>query len=134
MVIAADQALTRFLPMQLDQLRTALEAQPVTLQSMPPDIARDWLLPDGQARVQVVPKPEARNSAGLREFVAEVTAVAPDAGGSAVTIEATSETIVGSFRSAAISALIAITIILFIALAPRCSTWRSCWRRCCCRR
>src|SRR6185312_14732660 len=74
------------------------------------------LLPNGQARIQVVPKEVARNSAGLKAFVEEVTSVAPNAGGSAVTIEATSQTIIGSFRSAAISALIAITIILFIAL------------------
>ena len=46
----------------------------------------------------------------------QVTAVAPDAGGAAVTIEATSATIVGAFRSAAIAALISIAIILFIAL------------------
>ena len=86
------------------------------MQTIPPDLARDWLLPDGRARVQVLPKPEARNTKGLAEFVAEVTAVAPDAGGSAVTIEATSATIVGAFRSAAICALISIAIILFIAL------------------
>ena len=116
MVIAADRALTRFLPTQLDQLRKSLEAQPVTLQTIPPDLARDWLLPDGRARVQVLPKPEAGNTKGLAEFVAEVTAVAPDAGGSAVTIEATSATIVGAFRSAAIYAVISIAIILFIAL------------------
>ena len=93
-----------------------LEAQPVSLQTLPPELTRDWMLPDGRARVQVMPKPEARNTAGLAKFVDEVTAVAPDAGGSAVTIEATSATIVGSFRSAAISALIAITAILFVAL------------------
>ena len=115
-VLAANRALTRFLPSQLDQLRTALSAQPVTLQSIPPELARDWVLPDGRARVQVLPKPEARNSRGLAKFVAEVTAVAPDPGGSAVTIEATSATIVGSFRSAAIAALAAITVILFVAL------------------
>ncbi len=115
-VIAADRALTRFLPTQLDQLRKSLEAKPVTLQTIPPDLARDWLLPDGRARVQVLPKPEAGNTKGLAEFVAEVTAVAPDAGGSAVTIEATSATIVGAFRSAAIYAVISIAIILFIAL------------------
>ncbi len=113
---AANQALTRFLPQELDQLRTALAAQPVTLQSIPPALARDWLLPDGRARVQVLPKAQAANSRGLAEFVAEVTAVAPDAGGSAVTIKATSATIVGSFRSAAVSALAAIALILFVAL------------------
>ena len=115
-VIAANQALTRFLPTQLGQLRKSLEAQPVTLQTIPPDLARDWLLPDGRARVQVLPKPEAGNTKGLADFVAQVTAVAPDAGGSAVTIEATSATIVGAFRSAAIYAVISIAIILFIAL------------------
>jgi len=115
-VSAADRALTRFLPTQLDQLRRSLEAQPVTLQTIPVDLARDWLLPDGRARVQVLPKPEAGNTKGLAQFVAQVTAVAPDAGGSAVTIEETSATIVGAFRSAAIYAVISIAIILFIAL------------------
>ena len=115
-VIAADRALTRFLPAQLDQLRKSLEAQPVTLQTIPPDLARDWLLPDGRARVQVLPKPEAGNTKGLAQFVAQVTAVAPDAGGSAVTIEETSATIVGAFRGAAIYAVISIAIILFVAL------------------
>ena len=115
-LLATDRALTRFLPVQLDQLRTALQAEPVTLASIPPELARDWLLPDGRARVQVLPKHEARNSAGLAAFVAEVTAVAPEAGGSAVTIEATSATIVGAFRTAALAALAAITVLLGVAL------------------
>jgi hypothetical protein len=115
-VIAANRELTRFLPEQLELLRTSLEATPVTLQTIPPDLTRDWVLPDGRARVQVLPKAEARNSKGLADFVAQVTAVAPDAGGSAVTIEATSATIVGAFRSAAIAAVISIAIILYIAL------------------
>jgi hopanoid biosynthesis associated RND transporter like protein HpnN len=111
-----DRMLTRFLPAQLDRLRDALRAQPVTLQTLPPELARDWLLPDGRARIQVLPKPEARNSRGLAEFVAEVAGVAPDASGSAPTVVATSATIVASFRSAAIAALVAITMILFLAL------------------
>ncbi|MFL5266850.1 MAG: MMPL family transporter [Stellaceae bacterium] len=115
-LLAANRALTRFLPAQLDLLRTSLQAEPVTVQSVPPDIARDWVLPDGQARVQVLPKAEARNTKGIAEFVAEVTAIAPNAGGSAVIIEETSATIVGAFRSAAIGALISIAVILFIAL------------------
>jgi uncharacterized protein len=115
-VMAADRALTRFLPAQLDQLRRSLEAEPVTLAAIPPDVTRDWVLPDGRARVQVLPKAEASNTKGIAAFVAEVTAIAPDAGGSAVTIEETSATIVGAFRSAAIAALIAIAVILFIAL------------------
>ena len=63
-------------------------------------MARDWLLPDGRARVQVNPKPAAQSPAGLNTFVREVSAVAPNAGGSAVTIVATAATIVGAFRDA----------------------------------
>jgi uncharacterized protein len=114
--IATDHSLTRFLPEQLDNLRTVLGAVPVTLASIPPDASRDWLLPDGRARTQVMSTPQARSSSGLREFVQQVTAIAPDAGGSAVTIEATSDTIVNAFRDAAIIALVAITTILFLAL------------------
>ena len=94
--------------MQIEQLRVSLTAQPVTAESLPPDITRDWLLPDGRARLQVVPKPATRHSAVLRRFVDEVNAVAPDAGGAAVIFEATSETIIHAFRSAALTALVAI--------------------------
>jgi hopanoid biosynthesis associated RND transporter like protein HpnN len=112
-LMATDSALTRFLPTQLAHLRLALGAEPVTVSSIPPYMARDWTLPDGQARVQVNPKPEAQNPQGLRAFVHEVSTVAPNAGGSAVTIAATAETIVGAFRDAAIYAVIAIALILF---------------------
>jgi uncharacterized protein len=115
-VRAIDGALTRFLPLELDRLRTALGAEPASLASVPADIARDWVLPDGRARIEVLPVATARNSQGLHRFVAEVTRVAPDAGGTAVTVVATSNTIVGAFRSAAASALLAIAVILVVAL------------------
>ncbi len=111
-LMAMNAALTRFLPDQLDNLRLALTAAPVTLATIPADFARDWLLPDGRARVQVNPKAENHSPRGLRQFVTEVRTVAPDAGGSAVTIEATSDTIVGAFRSAATYAVIVIAFIL----------------------
>jgi hopanoid biosynthesis associated RND transporter like protein HpnN len=113
MLMVTDSALTRFLPMQLAHLRLALSAEPVTLASIPPAMARDWMLPDGRVRVQVNPKPAAQTPQGLKAFVREVSAVAPNAGGSAVTISATADTIVGAFRDAAIYAVIAIAVILF---------------------
>ena len=115
-LMAANQSLTQFLPEEIGRLRTALSAQPVTLAAIPPDVARDWLLPDGRSRIQVTPKGDARTSLGLQAFVNQVTAVAPNAGGAAVTIEATSNTIIGAFRSAAFYAIGAITVILIAAL------------------
>ena len=115
-VRAVDGALTRFLPFELDRLRAALGAAPADIASVPQDIARDWLLQDGQARVEVLPVAEARNSQGLHRFIAEVTHLAPDAGGTAVTVVSTSDTIVSAFRSAAVAALLAIAVILVVAL------------------
>jgi hypothetical protein len=112
----ANAALTRFLPLELDGLRTLLDAGPVTLKDIPPEITRDWVLPDGRARVQVVPKPETRDSLALKHFVDLLLPVAPNAGGAAVIIVETADTIIGAFRSAAITALIAITIILAATL------------------
>ena len=115
-LLATNTALTRFLPQQLADLRDVLNAEPVTLASLPPDVTHDWLLPDGRARVQVISTPQSNTSAGLHTFVDQVTAIAPNAGGSAVTIVATSRTIVNAFRDAAIIAVVAITIILLLAL------------------
>jgi len=115
-LLATEQALTRFLPDQLNQLREVLSARPVTVQDIPPDLARDWVLPDGTARVQVMPTAAAESTAGLRQFVDEVTRGAPEAGGSAVTIEATADTITGAFRKAAILAVLAITALLAVVL------------------
>lgn len=116
-VMALNAALTRFLPDEIDHLRAGLSAQPVSLDTIPPDFSKDWLLPDGRARLQVDPKPEdAHSPTRLRRFVQDVVAIAPDAGGSAVTIVATSNTIIGAFKSAATYAVIAIAVILSVLL------------------
>ncbi len=116
-LMRTNEALTRFLPAELDQLRTALSAKKVTQADIPPEIRRDWLLADGRARVQVMPKVAlSRSSQGLRDFVRQVVAVAPNAGGPAVTVIATSRTIVDAFRTAALYAIGAIAVILGLAL------------------
>ncbi len=70
------------------------------------------MLPDGRARVQVAADAGARDSAGLHRFVAEVTALAPEAGGPAVTIVAAPTPSSRAFRIAAIGALLPIALIL----------------------
>ncbi len=113
---AADAALTRFLPLQLGRLSQALAAEETTLADVPPEILRDWVLADGRAKLQVVPKRGAMSSEGLHRFVSEVRTVAPGAAGSAVTITESADAVVGAFRMAAGLALAAITMILVVAL------------------
>ena len=116
-LLAADAALTRFLPMQLDRLRNVLKARAVTAADIPPDLARDWVAPGGRAKLQVLPSREAAlDNAGLRRFVGEVAAAAPGASGAAVSIVRSADTIVAAFRTALLAALAAITVILLVAL------------------
>ena len=114
--MAVNAALTRFLPLQLDRLRAVLAAHRVTVDDIPPELSRNWRLPDGRARVQALSRASARDSQGLHEFVAQVRTVAPQAGGSAVMIVETAATIVGAFRTAAVGAVIAIAVLLLIVL------------------
>ncbi len=115
-LIAASESLTEFLPAQLARLKAALSAEPVMLARLPHALTRDWVLPDGRARVQAVAEPGERSSQGLARFVAAVQKVAPDAAGPAMNIVGSARVIVGAFRTAAIGALIAIALILGLAL------------------
>jgi len=115
-LLAADAALTRFLPLQLDRLGRVLQAAPTTVADVPEDLARDWVLPDGRAKLQVVPKRSTLGSDGLHRFVAQVRTVAPEATGSAIAITASADTVVGAFRAAAGLALVGVALILALAL------------------
>ena len=57
---AAQTAVTTDLVRLLDQLRTTLSAEPVTRETLPPELVRDWLAPDGRARVEVFPKGDSQ--------------------------------------------------------------------------
>ena len=115
-LVAANDALTRFLPLQLNRLRDALGAKPVTLADIPDDLRRDWVLPDGRARVQALPKAAVNGGRTLRTWVKAALKVVPQSAGSAVWILKSADTITGAFQIAAYSALGAIAIILSLAL------------------
>ncbi|HEX3429701.1 MAG TPA: MMPL family transporter [Rhizomicrobium sp.] len=112
----ASQALVQPLEISLAGLKQALKARPVTLAHVPPDLKRDWLAPDGEARVQILPKGDPEDTASLRKFVGAVLAHEPNATGPAVILYEAGNTIVRAFKIAAIFALSAIALLLFISL------------------
>jgi hopanoid biosynthesis associated RND transporter like protein HpnN len=112
----ARQALVPGLVLILDQLRSALQAEPVTLGKLPADIRGDWIAPDGRARIEVFPKADPDDNAALRRFTAAVQSVAPDATGTTVGIQESSRTIVGAFIEAGLLALLSITVLLALTL------------------
>jgi hypothetical protein len=98
----------------LDQVRNSLSAQPIVLQTLPPDLVREWLAPGGRARAQVFPK--HNDNAGLERFAAQVRAVAPNASGGPVSIQEAAKTIAGAFIEAGVLSLIAVTALLLVVL------------------
>jgi predicted RND superfamily exporter protein len=100
----------------LEQTRAALQPQPVTRQSLPPDLVRDWVTPTGKYRLQVFPKGNANKNAVVAEFTREVRAIAPEATGAPISIQESGRTIVRAFIQAGILSFISIAILLAIAL------------------
>lgn len=104
------------IPDRLQDVRLALAAQKVTLDHIPPEVTRDWVTPDGRALVEVYPKGDARDNNVLRRFAAAITAIAPNATGSPVTILESARTVTGAFITAGIIAIAAIALLLVIVL------------------
>ena len=100
----------------LDQLRLMLNPQRITLPTLPASVARDWVAPDGKARVQVLPKGDSNNDTVLRDFASAVLAIEPAATGTPVMFQEAARIIVHAFIEATALALVSIAIILLIAL------------------
>jgi uncharacterized protein len=112
----ASQALIPPLDTLLAQLRGLLQAQPITRASLPPDLVRDWVAPDGQARVQVFPSGDSNNNAVLARFSRAVRAVAPDATGTPITIQEAGRTIYTAFIQAGVLGFVVIVALLLAVL------------------
>jgi hopanoid biosynthesis associated RND transporter like protein HpnN len=100
----------------LAQTQLALQAQPVSLASLPANLVADWRAPDGQARVSVIPKGDSNDNRVLLKFIAAVRAVAPDATGAALDIEEAGRTVSGAFAEAGLLSFLVITALLFAVL------------------
>jgi hopanoid biosynthesis associated RND transporter like protein HpnN len=101
---------------RIEDLRLGLQAAPVSLASLPPDLRRDWVAADGRYRLQVFPKEDARNPQALRTFVAAVQRVAPGATGMPIEIQESGRTVIRAFMVAGCLATAAITAILALVL------------------
>nr|WP_294914857.1 MMPL family transporter [uncultured Neokomagataea sp.] len=115
-VLRTSHALTRFLPDQLDTLKTVLRPSVVTLASIPADIRRDYTLPDGRTRLTIHPNGHMSETPVLHRFVAQLETITPNLAGPAIAIMGSAQTIVTAFIVAAISALVMIAAILLVVL------------------
>jgi hopanoid biosynthesis associated RND transporter like protein HpnN len=112
----AQAAMIPSLNTALDELRSYLQAQPVTLETLPPEIAREWVTQDGRYKVEILPKGDPTDNETLRQFARAVQAVEPNATGGPIAILESGRTVVRAFYEAGFLALGSIIILLWIVL------------------
>jgi hopanoid biosynthesis associated RND transporter like protein HpnN len=104
------------LKMNLDDLRQALAAKHIDLESLPQDLVRDWVTQAGLERVDILPKGNPNDNETIRNFARAVLTVEPAATGQAVETLEWAETMISALIQAVALAFCVIAILLWIAL------------------
>ncbi|TAM12341.1 MAG: hopanoid biosynthesis-associated RND transporter HpnN [Nevskiaceae bacterium] len=103
-------------PQQLADLQDLLKAQPVTLASLPPDLVRRWVAPDGTYRVNIWPRQVLDSNGPIEAFATQVRAAVPAATGAPVEYVESGRAVVQAFQHAFLFAFIAILVLLVVLL------------------
>jgi uncharacterized protein len=115
-VPALNEALLSGLLHRLDLLANLMQAKPIGLADLPEELRASWIAPDGAARIEVFPKGDARDPEVLRQFVAAIHRVAPQATGTTVTIQESGRLISSAFVEAGVIAVALIVALLAVVL------------------
>ena len=101
---------------QMQRIREGLNSEGIDQSQIPSDLKRRWVSDEGHYKLQIFPAEQLTDKARATKFVRSVTALAPDAVGSAVVNLEGGEAIVQSFQQAFVSAFILIFLLLLILL------------------
>ena len=105
------------LPQQIRHLQRSLDAEPVTLATLPEALREQWIAADGKARVDIFPRENLYlENDSIGQFVTAVQDVMPNATGTPVSIYEAGQAVVGAFAQAAVLASIAIAVMLLVLL------------------
>jgi hypothetical protein len=100
----------------LDQLKNTLQAQPVSLKTLPADLVSGWKTKDGLMRIEALPKGDPNDNDNLRRFADAVLVAEPTAIGGPVSILKSGDVVVSAFIHAGIYALLVIGLLLWLTL------------------
>lgn len=104
------------LPATLKKLNQALQAEKITISSLPKSLRSDWIGTNNSARVEVFAKGNVRDDRLREKFAQSVLSVSPDATGPVISSIESGRTILHSFEEAGIIAVIAMTALLALVL------------------
>jgi hopanoid biosynthesis associated RND transporter like protein HpnN len=116
----AETALALPLRISLARLTTLLDPATIDANTLPAALRTNWINEKGQALVQVSPRipahAESSDDTVLKRFTDAVLKAAPQAVGGPISIIASADAIITAFIQATIIALVAVTLLLWLAL------------------
>ena len=116
----AETALALPLQISLARLKTMLDPTTIDTNALPEALRTNWINDKGQALVQVSPRipphTDPGDDATIKRFTDAVLKAAPQAVGGPISIIASADAIITAFIQATAIALIAVTLLLWLAL------------------
>lgn len=101
-------------PYQLAQLRSAMNASVIEVESLPQTIQDRYLALDGRVRVEAIPAEDVRDQDRRREFVDAAGEIAPGITGPARNVLRSGEVISKAMVQATLTALILVCLLLYV--------------------
>ncbi|AKH37732.1 MULTISPECIES: MMPL family transporter [Nitrosomonas] len=98
----------------MNRLLMGLQADIVTLNKLPGDLAERWLNPEGIYRIQIFPKKNLNDQENLKDFIADVRTVAPHATDLPVIYLESGNAVVSAFQDALMYALTTIFLAVLV--------------------
>ncbi|MDX1575780.1 MAG: MMPL family transporter, partial [Kiloniellales bacterium] len=111
-----ERNLFAWLPALVDRIGESLGAEPFGPDDLPEDLRDRWVSADGRARIEIRPAEDLRDQQARRRFVAAVQSVAPQASGAPVVMTEGGRAVIGAYRQAAATAVLAIVLLLAVLL------------------
>ena len=100
----------------LNDLRDLLQAEPVSLQSLPAELKREWISADGQTPNPGVPEGRSQRQRNRPAVRQGIWLISPNAVGTPISILESGDIVIHTFFQAGAFALVSISILLWIVL------------------
>ena len=114
-----ERRLTGALPDRIALLSRALDAEEVTIESLPPRLREQWIAGDGRYRLEIHPSENLDLRPALERFIAGVQRIAPEATGTPLVQLKSGESVAGAFVQALGCALVLVAAVLVLAPVSR---------------
>jgi hopanoid biosynthesis associated RND transporter like protein HpnN len=116
LLIRLEHSLLDSLPGRLDSLENSLAAEAVNVSNIPSELSSRWIGKSGKYLLEIAPVENLQDNVALERFVEQIQSNFPNVIGSPVISVEGGKAVVSAFKQAFMTALIVISLLLFILL------------------